>query len=559
MDTVWGPVGPPSTTDPYAQLSTRRTPQSRQADPRQVPNSAGGYTFTIDPWDALRRFLTIGTAGGTFYASAREITADNVQMIRTLLGTDGRAVVDMIVTISTEGRAPRQQPQLIALALAASASDADTRSYALSKLSTVARTGTALFTFVRYVRQFRGWGPALKGAVADWYSGKPADKLAYQLLKYRQREGWTHRDLLRLSHPKPPTPDHESLYRYAVGKWPEVLPELIHAFEEAQRATSAEQWVRLIQAVDVNGTGLSWEMLPDAALSESEVWDALLDTDSVPVTALMRQLPRLTRLDVFKGTQGARTRDLVTSRLTDPDRLRKGRVHPINVLAALRTYQSGQSARGSGTWTPNRHVVDALDAAFYAAFGVIEPSGTRTLLALDVSGSMDWQEAGGTVLTPREVSVGMALVTLATEPESRVVAFSDGSTSSRLTFGGRHSITELAISSRQRLDDVIRETSRLNFGGTDCALPALWARQQDEGFDSIVIYTDNETWAGSTHPHQAISEYRRACGLPVRQIVVGLTATNFTIADPSDPLSLDIAGFDSAVPSLIADFGAGRL
>lgn len=558
MDTVWGPVGPPSTTDPYAQLSTRRTPQSRQADPRQVPNSAGGYTFTIDPWDALRRFLTIGTAGGTFYASAREITADNVQMIRTLLGTDGRAVVDMTVTISTEGRAPRQQPQLIALALAASVDDTEVRRYALSKLSTVARTGTALFTFVRYVRQFRGWGPALKGAVADWYSGKPADKLAYQLLKYRQREGWTHRDLLRLSHPKPSSPAHGALYRYAThgGTDSDALPGLVYAFEVAQNEiTGPSSWVDLIR----NGNGLSWEMFPDAALGSEEVWDALLDTDSVPVTALMRQLPRLTRLDVFKGTQGARTRDLVTSRLTDPERLRKGRVHPINVLAALRTYQSGQSARGSGTWTPNRHVVDALDAAFYAAFGVIEPSGTRTLLALDVSGSMDWQEAGGTVLTPREVSVGMAIVTLATEPESRVVAFSDGSTSNRLTFGGRHSITELAISSRQRLDDVIRETSRLNFGGTDCALPALWARQQDEGFDSIVIYTDNETWAGSTHPHQAISEYRRACGLPVRQIVVGLTATNFTIADPSDPLSLDIAGFDSAVPSLIADFGAGRL
>ena len=58
------------------------------------------------------------------------------------------------------------------------------------------------------------------------------------------------------------------------------------------------------------------------------------------------------------------------------------------VLVAQRTYASGRSAAGSGEWTPNRWIVDALDAAFYAAFAAVEPTGARTLLALDVSGSM---------------------------------------------------------------------------------------------------------------------------------------------------------------------------
>lgn len=37
---------------------------------------------------------------------------------------------------------------------------------------------------------------------------------------------------------------------------------------------------------------------------------------------------------------------------------------------------------------PSRQVVDALDAAFYASFGTVEPAGKSTMLALDVSGSM---------------------------------------------------------------------------------------------------------------------------------------------------------------------------
>ncbi len=63
-------------------------------------------------------------------------------------------------------------------------------------------------------------------------------------------------------------------------------------------------------------------------------------------------------------------------------------MHPIAVLAALRTYAAGRGARGRSEWSPVREVVDALDAAFYAAFGNVEPAGKRLLLALDVSGSM---------------------------------------------------------------------------------------------------------------------------------------------------------------------------
>jgi 60 kDa SS-A/Ro ribonucleoprotein len=36
-----------------------------------------------------------------------------------------------------------------------------------------------------------------------------------------------------------------------------------------------------------------------------------------------------------------------------------------------------------------------------------------------------------------------------------------------------------------------------------------------------------------------------------------MTATEFSIADPSDAGMLDIAGFDGAVPSMIGDFSRG--
>ena len=72
-------------------------------------------------------------------------------------------------------------------------------------------------------------------------------------------------------------------------------------------------------------------------------------------------------------------------------------------------------------------VVDALDAAFYAAFGNVEPANTRMLLALDVSASMTWGEVAGVPgLTPRDASAAMALVTAATEPRHEIIAFTHG-------------------------------------------------------------------------------------------------------------------------------------
>lgn len=537
--------------DPLTLVSTRRTHQTDPADERQVINSAGGYTFQLDDEARLRRFLILGSDGPTYYTSAADLTKDNAAVVLRVARENPTRLVDVIVEISTAGRAPKQNPALFALAVAAGVADEDGRGYALAALPKVARTGTHLFIFARYVEQFRGWGRGLRRAVANWYTEKDVDALAYQAVKYRQREGWSHRDLLRLSHPETAEVPRAALFDWISGRAAVEVPPLVSGFQLAQVATSAAEWAQLVTT-----HGLSWEMLPDAALSEPKVWNALLDR-GMPTTALIRQLPRLTRLGVARERRGD-----IAKQITDADRLRKARIHPVNVLVAQRTYASGQSARGESAWTPERLIVDALDDAFYKSFGFVEPAGKRTLLALDVSGSMSMSSISNMPLTPREGSAAMALVTMATEPDCDVVGFTSGRTNPGLYMNAYRmreidGLTELSISPRQRLDDAIRSVSNLEFGGTDCALPMLHALKTGRKYDTFVIYTDNETWAGNIHPHQALAQYRRETGIPARLVVVGMTSTGFTIADPSDAGMLDVVGFDSASPNLIADFSRG--
>lgn len=545
--------------DALSHIRTRDTPQSEPADARQVQNSAGGFTFTVAREAKLHRFLTLGTEGGTYYTSERKLTQDNAKSVIEYAQGDPGSLVDETVAISQAGRAPRNNPALFALAAASGLAPTEWRRYALGKLPDVARTGTHLFTFLGYVQGFRGWGRQLRRAVSEWYLSKDAqERLAYQVLKYRQREGWTHRDALRLSHPAPTgMPAHARLFRFITGHTTEVDAEimatelpLVDAFLRAQRTTKVQEWLDLLEEFPA----LSWEMLPDAALNEPKVWEMFL-ANGMPQTALMRQLPRLTRLGVL--TPMSQATRLVTTQLTNETKLRQSRVHPISILIALRTYASGHSMRGDTTWAPVNEVTDALDAAFYLAFGTIRPAHKRTLVALDVSGSMT-SPVSGLPLQCREASAAIGLVTLATEPSSAVVGFTAGGYGAdyhRYGWG----VSPLNIGPRQRLDDVVHRISGLSFGGTDCALPMIWALQNQVQIDHFEVITDNETWAGQIHPHQALRQYREKMGIDARMSVVGMTATDFTIADPADVGMLDVAGFDSAVPQLIADFARGDI
>jgi 60 kDa SS-A/Ro ribonucleoprotein len=528
------------------------TPQSEPVPgSAQVPNSAGGYAWTLDAWGRLDRFLVLGTEGGTYYAAERELTVQNAAAVADCLAEDGPRTVARIVEMSASGRAPRNDPALFALAMAAGLGDAPTRAAALAALPAVARTGTHLFHWLRYVKAFRGWGRGVRRAVGAWYTARPERELAYQLLKYSQRDGWSHRDALRLAHPRPASEVQRALFRRAVtgealgddAPRHEALAQL-RAVDALLGETSLKQ-----AAARVREARLTREMVPTPLLKHPEVWEALLE--EMPLTALIRNLATLTRVGVL--APGSRATARVADRLADGARLRKARVHPVQVLSALRTYAAGRGARGRGTWTPVARVVDALDAAFYLAFGAVEPTGKRVMLALDVSGSMGVPVLGMQGLSCRDASAAMALVTAATEPRHHFVAFTAGGHRS-MHRGFTSGLTPLALSPRQRLDDAVARVSALPFGGTDCALPMLEAMRNRQAVDLFVVYTDSETWAGDVHPVQALRQYRERTGIPAKLVVVGMASGGFTIADPQDPGMLDVVGFDASAPGLIADF-----
>lgn len=520
----------------------------------QVENSTGGFVWTVNDWDRLVRFLVLGTEGGTYYISEQDLLKANHGAVTNCLAADPRRTIKTIVEISTQGRAYRNEPALFALALAASSKDAETRKLALDAVPLVCRIGTHLYHFAAYVTAMRGLGRGLRTAFADWFTSKPPELLAMQVVKYQQRDGWSARDMLRLAHPRALAPDQEAIFRWIVGgmeatgertvnrkagvkNYPSVrkhLPEFIVAFEEAKTATEK----RLVELIVEHG--LPREAVPTDKLNSVAVWEALLQ--KMPLTAMIRNLAKMTALGLIKPLSAATK--LVQTRLKDTEYLRKSRVHPMQVLVATKIYAQGHGDKGSLTWTPVPAVLTALEKAFYGTFPNVKPCGKPLLIALDVSGSMGSSVAGATPLRACEATAALSLVHASVEEDYHVFGFAD-------TF------RDLGIRKGMTLVEATQRAVQNNFGSTNISLAIEYALKHGIDVGGFIVMTDNECNTGR-HVNLALREYRERKVADARLVVVATTATSYTVNDPNDKFGMDVVGFDPTVPAVIADFIRGE-
>lgn len=521
-------------------VNTRETLQTEPIPGRsQVQNNAGGYGWAVDDWKRLRRFLILGSESGTYYQTARKLTSENAEAVIRCIKTNGVRVVNEIEVVSDCGLAPKNDPAIFALAAASKLGDELTRGAAFNALPQVCRTGTHLFAFAEARQAFGGWGRGMRRAVKNWYLGKNAAQLALQLAKYRQRNGWTHCDLLRLSHPMAKDEETQRLFQWAVGKADGSAGTVSPLIDGMILAATAD--VKRLPGL-IEEYGLTREMIPTEHLSHPEVQWALMQKQGL--TALLRNLGNYSKSGLLKPLSEAEK--FVCHRLSDAEELRRLRVHPFAVLLAARTYAAGHGMRDDSVWTPCPKVVDALDDAFYAAFENVETTGKTWLLGIDVSGSMRSAKIAGSPITPHEAAAAMAMVAVRSEQRIHAMGFSTD-------------FVDLGLSPKMRLDSVLARTKDHPFEGTDCSLPMSWALENRVEVDQFVIYTDNETWAGVIHPKQMLDRYRQRMGREARLAVVAFTSGGFTIADPEDAGMLDCVGLDAALPQVLRSFAMGQV
>ncbi|KAJ3193715.1 60 kDa SS-A/Ro ribonucleoprotein [Irineochytrium annulatum] len=617
----------------------------------RVENTRELLEAHVDPAVRLRRFLILGTEGGTYHAGELQLTAENARAVAGLIAEGkGKQVVDEIVKVSEGGMAAKQDPCLFALAMAIRLGDEATKTAAYSVVSRVCRIPTHLFQLIEYTSSWgeheqeakeeteakeakdegwvkeeekvdkkrtdgvkrkkttgRGFGKGFRKSVGEWYNGKAAKDVAFLATKYKQRNGWSHADVLRLAHVKPSTAEHDLVYKFACFGMDEVRGavdgwEMVDtpASKGASSPMGVEAAVQAIEVVDLEKKAKKQEKIkekrkPKAYASElpsdeaakaallrffdatekviratpddlnivvSAVKQHRLAREHLPSsllnlvpiweallstmgpTAMLRNLGKMTTVGLL--TPDSDATKLVCKTLRDRGKLTKARVHPFDALLALQQYRAGRGLRGSLTWEPVPEVVASLADALEASFDAVVPTGKRFLVALDVSGSMASTTLMGTTLTCDVAAAAMAMTLIRKEECCRVCAFQER-------------MVEMSIGRADRLEEVVEKMKAVAFGATDCAEPILWAMREGHAVDVFVVYTDSQTYFGEVSPAEALKQYREKTGIQAKMIVVGLCSNGFSIADPADSGMMDVVGFDSSAPTTMREFILGNL
>ncbi|MBD2774528.1 TROVE domain-containing protein [Iningainema tapete] len=529
----------------FTQKNTA-TPQTQPIPGREsemIQGRSQGWMFDAGVWKMLRRCLLIGTAKSTYYAGKHELTEDFVTVIRQAIAENPERVAEEILYAS-DGRSINNSAPILALVLLSMGEAPEAKKAFAEIFPQVVRTGSHFYEWLSYTKSMRGFGKVVREAGKNWFLREDVKGLAYQLLKYQQRHDFSSRDALRLFHVKPPTQDHQQLFEWVVKGW-EALPAEIPSPALAQ--IWWYEWLKRnpekTHEAILQGR-LTHEMAAPVAKMDQAAWQLLFN--EMPIGALLRNLGSLTELGVLSADEPTNLHR-IEAVLNNKDYLRKGRIHPIDVLKALKTYQSGgKLGRSQKTWNPVSRIVDILEKAVELSFDVVEPTGKVFMHAVDVSGSMSYCTVESVALSCCEIATTMALVTAKAEKNYMIRGFATD-------------FRDLGITNIDSFSSAIRKASNQNFGGTDASVAYDWMIKNKFKADVVCFWTDSESWAGYKHPSQALAQYRQKINPNVKAVYLTLAPYQITLVDPKDPLSWDLGGFDPGTPRIIQMLATGEL
>jgi 60 kDa SS-A/Ro ribonucleoprotein len=521
-----------------ATAKTVTTPATSKIVGREkemIANDGGGYSFKLDDFKFLTRFLILGATEGTFYLSKDKHEYRNLENVINCIQHDGCRVVREIVRVSNEGLAHKNDHAIFALALVFRYGDNEAKALASTEFNKVVRIGTHMFMFCDFIKKMRGFGKTVRQAINNWYTSKDDYSMAFQISKYQQREGWSHRDVFRLSHPAFGDSTKNVIAQWAMGKNPNLNSsvsglDLLHGVELIKMMGTTQGALKLIETYK-----LQREHIPTELLNKPEIQEAMLP--HMGGTALLRNLGNMSKSGLVIPFNNACK--FIINKLGDREWIKKNRLHPLSILNAQRTYAQGHGVLGNGSWTVNQNIVDALEDAFYLSFDTIEPTGKNFFYGIDISGSMAMKYQGMN-MTCNEVAAVLAMAHVRTENNTFVGGFG-------------YQFQALNISKKDTLETAAAKCQG-NFGSTNPGSAIEYAISKKIDADAFIIITDNDINSGS-QPTQVLNKFRKVRNKPqAKMIVCGLVANNFSIADPADLNQLDIAGFSPDITTIITNF-----
>lgn len=248
--------------------------------------------------------------------------------------------------------------------------------------------------------------------------------------------------------------------------------------------SQSQMWKRCLE--NKLETPVTWETQLSANGNNTETWEKLIDSGKIGYMALLRNLANIIKAN-------PKNIDKVLERIQNPEAVRKSKQLPFRYLSAYRTIQPIAGSKA----------LDALESAVDIAIENIPKIHGNTVIAVDVSASMQDKISSKSEIRCYEIALMLAYIANRICDNAYVLAFNTG-------------LYKITVSKRVNIIDATLNT-RINGGGTNMSLPFQHMISNKIKADRVIILSDNVcnsgvTWYCNKTVNMLADEYRTKTG-----------------------------------------------
>ena len=493
-------------------------------------NPEGFPSFKRSDEEAYLQLLLTNTLTGTFYANENQLFDEALALHSQMVSTNPEFVARALVYARNEGLM-RLQP-IIGLAYLSKTDKA-----LFQKIfSKVIRTPGDLADFVEIVRGgvvSGGMGRMIKTTINEWLNGLSE----YHALKYATGgQGYSLRDILRITHPKPLTEKQDSIFMWLTDrdKWAtadELQPHTaqIGAFERLKRLDMTAEDVQVTARQIIAEGRLPYEIVTGVMKPDVDTWAELMK--QMPYFALLRHLNTLQRADVLQTKINA---EYVAERLRDADALKGAKVLPFRLYTAHKMFQVVH---------PNEAVVaEALLEAMDKAFANMPDLGGTVCIAPDVSGSMGGSIGDRTATRYIDIAGIFSGALLKKTRHALVLPF-------------ENRVVDIKLSPRDTLMTTADKLARIGGGGTAVSAPISHLLAKGIKVDTFIGITDNIEWAVDSFGNKGFlptwRSYKEKVNPQAKAFLITIAPYQHKVAPQDEPDVHFIYGWNDTVLKFI--------
>ena len=441
--------------------------RTAKAKPPLGLNEAGGRAYPLKSRAALAQLAATGTLNHTFYQDA-QVQLD--QILTLALEVEPEFVAK--TAIYARQHAQMKDTPVVLLALL-SELDAD-----LFKqlFPIIIDNGKQLRNFVQIMRAGmigrKSLGSLPKRMVNDWILSANDQ----QLMAANIGNSPSLADVLKMTHPKPKTEQHDTFFAYVLGKdyAIEQLPPQIQALEQFRLGQMTKvPKVPMQLLTNLNLTATQW-----AEIAKNGSWQML-----------RMNLNTFLRHGVFeiKGMT-----KIIADKLMDETAIAKSRVLPYQLMMAWSALAEGMP----------HEIANALKFAMQRAIAHVPKLSGNVVIAIDVSGSMGspvtgYRKGATSQLRCVDVAALFASAFKYVNPNIRLMPFDTQVRELPNLTKVQQYLRKKALGDRQEEIDIFalaKKFANMCGGGTACSKPLELLVKENAEVDLVIYFSDNESW-----------------------------------------------------------------